>query len=477
VRTIIQVNIFKSNFRRLADATRPLRWRMAVLAQAALALGMGSAVMLFPRLAKRLAPIKALPAGKGERHVLFVSYYAPPYKSRYGTQRVAKFSRYLVRLGWQVTFLTTQPRRDDETDPEGEALDPCIEICHVPAIVDHPLMRQGALPPDDFVVWSRAAVEGIKTLLESRSITVIVATAPPYTNMLAAAICSVRSGVPLVTDFRDPWTRIDVVWVLKNALAKRISAFLERRVLGVSARVVMADETRYVSDYFVDGSTTIAGKLISITNGYDEADFEAIEAPDAAPGPTHPFSISYVGGFYSEQNCHAIMNVLGAWASRYPADMRDVVFDYAGGEARHVLSYADVPCEFRDHGYVSHHEAIQLRNRCDIQLFAQPDVIKPHVFSGKIFEMIRIPRPILALTREEGAVARLLAETGTGIALNPGDVAQAARTLKTWFDEWKRTGRVAYGGDRDVIARYSRTSLSKQLSDVLDTVRREAWLG
>src|SRR5574341_2168666 len=42
------------------------------------------------------------------RRVLFVSYYFPPLGMG-GTQRVAKWCKYLHRLGWQVSVITVKP--------------------------------------------------------------------------------------------------------------------------------------------------------------------------------------------------------------------------------------------------------------------------------------------------------------------------------------------------------------------------------
>ena len=445
-------------------------WLTSVVIKSILTVLKSIFILSFPGFARQLNPIYTQKSNPEDRNVLVVSYYSPPYRSSYGTQRVTKYCKYLNDFGWKVTFLTTQPSRDYQIDNLGDRLDPAIDVVRLAGLIDQPLTQKGILPPDDFILWVDEAVEGIRRILESKKIAVIVATAPPYSNMLAAAICTVRSGVPLVLDFRDPWSRVDAGWVMKNPVSKRVSSFLEKLVLGVSARIIMTDEKRYIDDYFVESSERISKKVISITNGYDETDFNCLAGSEEVTASNNRFTISYVGRFYSEQNFKTIMKVMDVWAEKYPEDMQKVIFDYAGGDGQFIKAAHASFC-FNDHGYVSHQESIRLRHACDVQLFAMPPEYKAHLFSGKIFEMIRGARPILALTRTDGAVARLLASTRTGLTFSQDDIEHAAMVLKDWFDEWQRTGRVAAQGDAVAIASYSRENLARQLSGVLDDVR------
>jgi len=467
------MTMLKKIYRKFAELIRPFRWRIEILTKTIFSLCLYSMVLKFPKLARKLAPIKPMALQDSGKSVLFVSYYAPPYKSSYGTQRVTKFTKYLRKIGWQVTFLTTQPARNYEIDSKGEAFVDGINVCHVPGIVDHPLMRKGILPPDDFVIWAPTAVTGIKNIIQATPIDVIVATAPPYTNMLAAAVCSVRSGIPLVTDFRDPWTKIDTYWIIKNTFSKYISKFLEAKVLKVSSRVVMTDEKFYYSDFFPENLSGIKEKVVSITNGFDEADFLNIPFGEAQEKSTKSFIFSYVGGLYSEENAQAILNVLIEWARHYPDDMKNVIFEYAGSDGKLLKDATNIGINYLDHGYVSHVIANQIRDRCSVQIFAQPTEFKAHVLSGKIFEMIRNPKPILALTRQDGAVARLLKETNTGITFTAKDTVAAAQLLKMWYDLWRQSGHIKYEAVQTAVAQYSREHLTVKLSDVLEEVCRK----
>lgn len=452
---------------RIANKTGPARWSIELGIKAAFAYLRALFILHFPKLAPKW---KGLSGRKRDtRHVLIVSYYFPPYKSRYGTQRISKFAKYLSKLGWRVTVLTTAPRNDNERDVAAVTVPQSIRVVTVEAMTNHVFVNKNVIPPDDFIYWVSTAEAAIRKIVETQDVSLILATAPPYSNMLAAGIASVKSGIPLVSDFRDPWTQIDVVWVLRNRISHMLSGLLERSVLRISVKNIMADELLYAEDFFIENSGEMRNKTVSVRNGYDDEDFSGIPDASLMP-PNEKFSICYVGVFYTDENFKNFVAPMKRWAELYPEDLDKIRIDYAGPDGELLKAFDELALDVVDHGYVPHRRAIEIRNQSSVQLFGQPAAFKPHVLSGKIYEMIRISRPILAMTFADGAVSRLVAETRTGKVVDPGDVDAILRVLKGWFDEWQRTGSIAFDSDQIAIAGYSRECQTGKLSDVLDGV-------
>ena len=429
--------------------------------------------LTFPRIARFLRPIEARRAEPANRTVLIVSYYAPPYRGYFGTQRMAKFAKYLSAAGWTVVFLTTRPRHDTEIDAQCEPLADAIEVVRIDSADHPPFYRKGLYPPDDFVFRVPHLADALAQIVSTRPISAILATVPPYSVAVAAALIAVRARVPLVTDFRDPWNVVDphLGWTLMHPFARLLSATLERAVLTVSARVIMVSELRYFTDYFVQGVTGVLSKTVSIRNGFDDDDF--VVPPDAAAeltagAPGDDFVISYAGVLYSAENVDNILQLFDAFKTRYPAAAERVCFHYAGANGQMILMREALPVRVIDHGFVTHQRANELRMRSHVQLFSQPRTFAAHVSSGKIFEMIRVGVPILAISRSGGAVSRLLADTRTGIVFEPQDAASAAVALKRWFDQWEAGERPSFAPDLERIQSYSRKRLSAELSAVLD---------
>ena len=381
-----------------------------------------------------------------------------------GTQRLTKFIKYWARDGWKITLLTTAPRAGDPVDSQGETIHPDVRVVRIePAMPKSRLVRQGRFVPDDYFRWVRPAVEALDKLIQTERPDVIVATVPPYSNAIAAAICAARHGIPLVTDFRDPWTRIEIVFVIRRKTLRWINAAMEQRVLRISRLVLIADDLHFLADFFPDGER-LKPKAISVTNGYDEEDFCGTE--NLNPAAEISFVISYVGSLYDQETFDNVVAPLRQWAKQHPEDMSSVRFVYAGGASRMFQGEGALPCVLEDHGSLSHHEAISLRFRSHVQIFCLPSYLKPHTYSGKIFEMIRTPVPILAVVREDSAPAKLVKATETGVSVSPGEVMAGASYLKTIFNRWL-AGKAEYSPRYEVIKNYSRERLAESAAQAI----------
>ena len=126
-----------------------------------------------------------------------------------------------------------------------------------------------------------------------------------------------------------------------------------------------------------------------------------------------------------------------------------------------------LPILFRDLGYVSHRDSIRIRMRSHLQLFAQPLNFKKHVMSGKIYEILRVGVPVLALTHLDGGVSSLLGRASAGVVLDPRDTEGAATELQRAFDNWKTGTRNTALTPNEFVGGYSRARLSDRLSEVL----------
>ena len=399
--------------------------------------------------------------------LLMISYYASPYKSVYGTQRLDKFIKYLSRWGWKIVLITTQPPKC-QIDSDAVPMPSQVEVVRLPQYEPRSGFWKGLLVPDHFMRWIDPALQASRSIIRERNPSAIFATVPPYSNAVAAALLSMETGIPLITDFRDAWTRIDTGWVIPNEGLRGLSGLLERVTLAVSEAVVMADEIRYADEFFIGGASRIQHKLHSILNGYDPEDFSAAPTFHARPS-AGKFAVSYVGTLYDDETVTRIRRAFEQWQAAFPAEFDDVEFHYAGASSGFFDDHAFRPAYLRDHGYLSHRDAIALRMSSSAQIFCLPPRFKPHVISGKIYEMMRVPAPIVAITSPSGTVARFLDQTGTGIVASRDDPDCAAQALRELYLAWK-SGRPAAVRRDEAARQFSRESQARQLSSVIEEV-------
>ncbi|MGD9602562.1 MAG: glycosyltransferase [Gammaproteobacteria bacterium] len=395
----------------------------------------------------------------GDRSILIVSYYFPPYRSVYGTQRISKFAKFLSRRGWNITVLSTTPEPDqiiDDQEIERES----IAIVRLPqATIRSDLKNRGMFVPDDYFQWESVAAETAVRLIKEKQISLVLSTAPPYTNLVVGTLAARKTGLPHIVDFRDPWSRIDFAWVIRSPILVRANRWMERMVLQLADRIVSVVDAQYLESFLGDDSVEVREKTRVITNGFDDEDFSF---PEMQWESRDKFVVSYVGSIYDRETFDNILGALEAWKRRHPEDLNRVKFSYAGGGSHYLTSVGNFPCEIIDSGYVSHRSAVELRRHSHLQIFSQPRSFAKFVYSGKIFEMIRTGPPILAFTHIDGAVAQLLGRAQAGIAVAPGAMEDGAIALKSYFDRWL-SGEPLVSADLGVISQYSRSALSATL--------------
>lgn len=368
------------------------------------------------------------------KNLLILSYYSYPYLSRHGTQRLGKFIKYLSRMGWNITLITTRPDSTQDVEPSSDDYPVNVEVIRVAVAKPKILYWRGVLVPDSYIFWMIPAIKAGLKVIKERNISVIFSTAPPYSNLMAGAVCSRVANLPFVSDFRDPWSRIDTGWNLENSFLRKLTSIIEKRVLNSSSLIVMADPLEYTEQFFGRVAPNVKQRIVSILNGYDEEDFADIESMRVIGG--NKFVISYVGTFYDFETFTNVLKPLLLWQARHADDFANVVFEYAGGHSSFFGDRDKLPFVVMDHGYLSHRDAISLRAKSQVQIFSQPRHFKSHVMSGKIYEMIRSGVPILAITSADSGPALLISETQSGRSFSQDNSQDSADYLKELYDLW-----------------------------------------
>ncbi len=68
---------------------------------------------------------------------------------------------------------------------------------------------------------------------------VVLVTAPPFSTMIVAAEIARKADLPLVLDFRDPWTRVPWGPRNKSRFGQKRATQLERLCVAQAARVIL----------------------------------------------------------------------------------------------------------------------------------------------------------------------------------------------------------------------------------------------
>lgn len=430
------------------------------------------------------------------KRLLIITYYWPPSGGS-GVQRWLKFSKYLERLGWEITVLTPEnpafALRDDSLVHDVPTK---VEVLKLPIWEPHQLylkvgklFGQSAAQPSDFVAterksffstlstwirgnffvpdarvfWVRPAVQFVLGWLKKGESPIVITTGPPHSmHLIGLRLKQQRPEIRWVADFRDPWSEWDLLDALQlSSVARARHRQLERQVLNRADRVIT------IAPFHQQRLEQLGGRSVDvITNGFDPDDFSGIVRK-----PTNRFTIRHVGMVDELRNPRPFLEAVRQLLAESPEFARDLFIEFIGNvnsvfqtEVRQDPALAAV-VHFRN--AIPHQQLMQTYGETDLQLLILAHTaLAPGNLPGKFFEYLASGNPILAVGPTQGDAQEVLAVTQSGQIFERTDVAGIKSALAAYYQQWK------LGAPKPAPAahRYARPELARQLDGLLQSL-------
>jgi len=315
------------------------------------------------------------------------------------------------------------------------------------------------LIPDENVTWNATAIPKAISIARAEGIDVVLTTSPPGSVHLIGAAVKAATGAKWVADLRDslvahPHRRAERAAVrMKERAAHGVATLVTRRADAiVAAADAIADEARGLHP---------RGSVTTIANGCDFDDFAGLEYERS-----NRFRIVHTGSFFGKRDPRPFLQALA------DSGLEDVtvrfVGDFRPGD-REFMTGLGLSDRVELIDYVPRRRSLELQRASEVLLLLIPEAggRGRGVLSGKVFEYIAAERPILAVVPPDGAAARLLHDTGTGVVVAPDDVAGIRDALVDLHAQW-RDGRLdAPPLSEEWRDRLSRASRVEELADLL----------
>ncbi|MEZ4465060.1 MAG: glycosyltransferase [bacterium] len=392
--------------------------------------------------------------------VLLISPYFPPMGVS-GAKRALHLVRNLPAEGWRAVVLAARPV-NERPDPS--------QLQDIPpeAVVDYgfngrarPLLkawserRKGSnskekaakpaagrggwprpawwpqdasflTPFDRYLLDVPAGLRAARRLVRQHRPDVIHVSADPWSPLIVARQISREFRVPLVVDFRDPWSQHAGKMALRPAPAQAALRAFEAALFAGAARVVLNTEAcrdAYVAAY---AGRLPAERFTAIRNAFDEGLFAPGE-----PTPRSAFTVAYFGRFRRFVEPDALFDGFSRFVRAEGLAPGEATLQIIGGispehrERAHAFGlagYLEVtpPVPFR-------HSLPVLQSAHVLALVINPE---SHLqIPGKLYDYMAARRPILAVSAN-AEVDGILARTGTGLSARHGDAADIADKLR-----------------------------------------------
>lgn len=433
--------------------------------------------------------------------VLFIAYYFPPIGGA-GVQRSQKFVDYLPARGFQPIVLTGPKSADDRWAPvagEGEPTRCPVYRAAGPVPRANGSLRSKlgnwfGFEPAFSRWWIQSAREAAPRSLDGARL--IFATMSPFSSSLVAQQLSQRAGIPWVADLRDPWA-LDEMQAHPTGLHRR--AELKRMADWLAPAAGIVTNTPEAARALRAAFPALADKpVVTITNGYDEADFKG----EATPRTDGKFCLVHTGYLHTGlglklQKRRKLYEFLGGmtrgldvltrshvvllqaverWLARRPEVANDLKLVFAGVTSpadQAVVQQSSLAPLVHFTGYLSHRDSVQAIRTADLLFLPMhnlPPSRRARIVPGKTYEYMRTGRPILAAV-PEGDARDFLQQSGVALLCRPDDVEGMVSQLDRAYSAWKKQASVIQP-DWKFIAGFDREVLTEKLAAFFTQILR-----
>lgn len=376
-------------------------------------------------------------------HILLVSIAYPP-EIRSASQLTFEFASELIKLGHQVTVLTSYPRynlskESREIDYETSSIEEGVSVIRIKSLPVHkvPLIVRGIgelTLPFVFALYAKQYVK--------KPVDIIEVYSPPLTLGLAGSILKKYFKAPLIVNVQDlfPQNAVDI-GLIKNRTIVGFFRLIEKIVYRISDLVTVHSKGN--RRFLITARKQPESKVRVIPNWIDATPFISAKKTGKFQkrfGLEGKFVLLFAGVLGPAQGLDVIID-----AAMKLNNIKEVLFLFVGdGTEKKQLqrkseSLGLTNVQFEP--FVSLDEYPSLVKDCDVGLLSITPLYRTPVVPGKLLGYMAGGLPVISSLNKESDGHDILRESGAGIPVISGDIPGLVEAV------------LRLNNDRDICAR------------------------
>jgi glycosyltransferase involved in cell wall biosynthesis len=417
------------------------------------------------------------------KKVLILTYEFPP-SNNVAIHRILRFGKWLPKYNWEPIILTPAYNLSERIDIDNvQFVKKYFEKVYRTSssyekiyslIADkknrNPLIRfirhyiLNKVFSDKSIIWERSAIDyGIK-VIKKEKIDAIWATIGPFTTGMIGAELKRRMNVPLLIDYRDPWT----LNPYRNYKNRRLRKYIkyEQGMLKVADAVITTSE--FIKELLVINDYYDKHKINVITNGYDEELQWINDNSNDSLLDNNKFNITYAGSFYSDRQPYSFIEGLKLFIDEYPQYTYKIKFNIIGNldYSRNIEKFCkehNLNDILYERGLIPFRVAMQYLKQSDLLLLVNGVKQESKIFiPGKLFDYMVTKKPVLFIG--EGQPREIVSKTRIGESANHDAVEiknKLSKLILNYTD---------YQYSDSAIQSYKCENISKNITTVLNNI-------
>ncbi len=430
------------------------------------------------------------------KKILFLCYYFPPMGMG-GTQRSAKFVKYLPRFGWEPHVVSVKEVQyyahdysvldelKNSTIIRTESWDPLRLLARFSrgsskkrsdtesknsriskAWLNYlnQFIAAWLLIPDSKILWLPFAIYSSIKEIRRQKIRIIYTTSPPHSAHLGGLIISKMTGAKWIADFRDDWTGGESQ-PSPTVFHEFINRLLEKIVLKKADRVVAICEHLKNSLHSKHGYGVRESKFVTIMNGYDRDDFSSL----LNVSRFEHFTITHCGSISRVSNPEPFLKALRNLFDDMPALRSKIQVKFIGTDIFHSLETLLQNLGLKEIipaiQYLPHHEALEHMMKSHVLLLTIFKKSDEEIITGKVFEYLAAGKSILLIS-SHGEVANMVERHARGTVVANNDIQGIQNEILKYFRRYEKN-ELPFAPPLS-LAEYDRENLTENLAILFD---------
>jgi hypothetical protein len=395
-----------------------------------------------------------------------------------GVIRTLKMVKYLPDYGWRPIVITPQSGTKNIKDNSLHREIPEGTIVHRPYFFDYRVNFPKILTklfrpidkriffPDKYLQWNKAAFRYIsQKIIPKEKIDLIYTSVGPYSTMLLAHALKKQFHIPVIIDFRDPFSFNQYVILDKKEAFRKKAQKIEKEIFKD------IDHINIVSKTWRENYETLypetSSKLSLIHNGYDEEDFVDL----GYKTKNSKFTIGYNGTFSRVVPIEPLMTAIKKIHQHHGISIcLSIATPIKKDKLESRFSYLFENDLIDYKGFLPHRNSLENIYHSDISALILNDIdATKGMLPAKTFEYLRIGNPILVLHLKHGHLSDIIDKTKTGIVVNITNHNDIVSVLLELHKKWSLNNQ-SYQPDWNEIKKYECRNIIKQLTDIFNNI-------
>lgn len=387
-----------------------------------------------------------------QRVVLIIAHDFPPYGMQ-SSLRPFKLATYLREFNWKVVVLCAPPLEEAFIDNALLDNDQLSVYTTTTSIGGFPLVQgkgssvhylsghfrqqiglavnQTLSQPDNGKSWLKEALALGREIIATEKVEIILATAPPFTSLLAAQKLAQEFDIPFLVEYRDAWVESEERFY-PTPFHRSVNARLENELLTLAEKIIVL--SRYTKELLLRNYGFLEHNDIRILpHGFDPAD-------SAVWSRTRPsqerFTLVTTVNFTGKQSPMFFLKALRKFLVATPAVRPYLDVRFVGllskRSVRLIKKYKLEDC-VSYYGAVPHTEKHRHLAEAHVTWLSHANNYRP---PEELYEYIGAGKPCIIST-PSGVVSTTAQETGAAWLIPQGDINAMAEALAICYEQWK----------------------------------------